>query len=488
MFCNSVQVSRLSLIQIFSLLLSARLAAGVRTIVTDDKYGDEATGALPVYSPTTAWTQGQPCSFDDSECLVDVDPSMAQNGTWHDSVGKTDDAPPRSIDLSFEGNSIVVYCIISEVDRIEIAVSNMTFELDGQHAGQFYHDVSGQTDAIGNYEIHYNISVFNASVPQGKHALRINSVGYSRILFDYALYTTDSDFATTTGSASPAASSASGQGAAAKTSIGNTTSSNSHVSLGVVIGAVAAVAVALLAIGILVSILIRRRRRTQADRPDHINSAPKRDRRFYGKDDIDAPSYASSVASLPVGQPETTNLSYTHSNSSRYHEDLERSSRDTSPSGSSVPLMEFSTPSSTASQQDCPRIVVVGTETRMEGPDNSMARIARRKVAEREAELTRRVREVENALAAKYPAIGSSRERGTASPSSPSRTSPSIFATSVRTESVRLTGGPSGSSQSEVVLRTQLMELRTEMARMRTVQQQMALELRDATEPPPEYQ
>ncbi|KAI0353084.1 hypothetical protein OH77DRAFT_1407844 [Trametes cingulata] len=484
MFGISLGFFYLSLVHILSLLLSARLVAAVRTIVIDDTYGDEATGAQPVYSPSAAWIQGQPCSFNDAECLLNVDPSMTRNGTWHDSVGKTDDAPPRSIDLNFEGNSISVYCIISEVDRIEIAVSNTTFELDGQKVGQFYHDVSGQTDAAGNYEIHYNVSVFNASVPQGKHALRINSVGYSRMLFDYASYTTDSDSDTTTESASAPASSASGQAAAAKTGAGNMKSSSSHVNLGVVIGAVAAGAVALLAVGVLAFILIRRRRRIQSYHPDHINRVSKRERRFYGKDDIDAPSYASSVASLPVEHSEAANLSYSHSTSSRYHEDLERLSRDSSPSGSSVPLMDMSPSSLTASEQDLPRIVVVGTETRLEGPENSMARIARQKVAEREAELTRRVREVEDALAAKYP-TGSSRQNSRAPDSPPTPSVATDSARPARTESVPSAGSD---SQSEAVLRVQLDELRTEMARMRTVQQQMVLELRDATEPPPEYQ
>lgn len=82
-----------------------------------------------------------------------------------------------------------MYCIVSEVDRVEIAVSNMTFELDGQEVGRFYHDVSGQMDASGNYAIRYNVQVFNGSVAEGKHTLRISSVGFSRMLFDYALYT-----------------------------------------------------------------------------------------------------------------------------------------------------------------------------------------------------------------------------------------------------------------------------------------------------------
>ena len=83
-----------------------------------------------------------------------------------------------------------MYCIVSQVDRVEIAVSNMTFELDGAQVSAFYHDPDGSRDGSGKYRIAYNVSVFESGpVPQGKHTLRISSVGYSRMLFDYAQYT-----------------------------------------------------------------------------------------------------------------------------------------------------------------------------------------------------------------------------------------------------------------------------------------------------------
>lgn len=66
----------------------------------------------------------------------------------------------------------------------------MTFELDGVLVGRFAQDVDGTMDAAGNYNIHYNTSVFSSgAIPQGNHTLRISSIGYSRMLFDYAEYT-----------------------------------------------------------------------------------------------------------------------------------------------------------------------------------------------------------------------------------------------------------------------------------------------------------
>ncbi|KAI0720365.1 hypothetical protein C8T65DRAFT_634266 [Cerioporus squamosus] len=472
----------------FALIFSARLVATAsKTVIIDDTYGDLATGALPVYSPSGNWTQGTPCTFDPSECpLVNPDPSKVQNGTWHDSVGTKDDAPARTVDLTFEGSSISVYCIVSEVDRVEIAVSNMTFELDGMHAGQFYQDVDGTMDAAGNYSIHYNVSVFNSgTIPQSNHTLRISSVGYARMLFDYAEYTTDSDSGDTTSTAG--SSSATGSGG----STGNTpgshdsqTSNAAHPNIPIIIGGVIAGVVALVVLGVLGIVLIRRRRRSGGTHAHHIDSL-KHDKRFYGKDDVDTRSYVSSVESVALEAPsaspflpyrDATLSSRSLSSTSRFHEDLEHHSTDPSPTDS-VPLMDFPAPPSLGSQS-FPRIVVTGEETRLVGPDNSMARYARRKVAEREAELTLRMRDMEAALAAKYGVRVQPTSVGTLpAPSGGSSAAPS------RADSMRSTG-----SGSEAALRGQLEELRTDIARMRTVQQQMVLELRDATEPPPEYQ
>ncbi|KAI0638424.1 hypothetical protein C8Q77DRAFT_1243262 [Trametes polyzona] len=467
-----------------SLLFCARLvAAAFRTIAIDDTYGDEATGALPAYSPPASWSQGTPCTLDDDSCLVNPDPSMARNGTWHDSVGTTDDAPPRTIDLAFEGNSIAVYCIVSEVDRVEIAVSNMTFELDGQQAGKFYHDVSGKTDASGNYDIQYNVRVFNGSVPEGKHTLRINSVGYSRMLFDYALYTTSSDLGNGTvspSSASPAASTVPGD-----------ISSKSHIGVGVIAGAVAAGVAAIVGGCVAIFLLLRNRKRSRSPFGSgrEISKAKSKPKSFafVGQDDSGA---ASSVISLPYTESTHSSHPYAYSPHSRYHDGQEESSESgaPSPSDSSVPLI-LETPAMDADpfargQQS--RIVVVGTETRLEGPDNSMARLARKQVAEREVELTRRVRELERALAARRPAGDLP---GEVHSSNASLTTPPDHSVTPVMPLAASSSRPSpGGSESETVLRQELDELRAEMGRMRMIQQQMDLELREAFEQPPLYQ
>lgn len=214
---------------------------------------------------------------------------------------------------------------------------------------------------------------------------------------------------------------------------------------------------------------------------DHRDNRLKSNRRVQGQGGGEVANYSPSVASLSYEGSAATSYPYTPSPHSRYHEASAEASREPSPSDSSVPLMEFSPPHQDPfSRGQQSRFVQVGEETRLEGPDNSMARLARKEIAEREAELSRRVREVENALATRR------------SPDRPSEASSSSFTSrpGPRTGSsaVSTTTTPPHAGSLEAVLRDQLDELRAEMERMKIMQQQMTLELRDAIEPPPGYQ
>ena len=72
-----------------------------KTVMIDDTYGDLLTGALPQYRPAATWARGEACAA--GGCLVDPDPKLVGNGTWHEAVGTADNSPPRTIDLSFTG-------------------------------------------------------------------------------------------------------------------------------------------------------------------------------------------------------------------------------------------------------------------------------------------------------------------------------------------------------------------------------------------------
>ena len=69
-----------------------------RTI--DDETGDSATGALPVYSPASAWTQGAGCII--CGASASVDPAEANGETWHDSTYYAGDTP-SAVSVKFTG-------------------------------------------------------------------------------------------------------------------------------------------------------------------------------------------------------------------------------------------------------------------------------------------------------------------------------------------------------------------------------------------------
>ncbi|OSD04591.1 hypothetical protein PYCCODRAFT_1476133 [Trametes coccinea BRFM310] len=377
--------------------MSRPARTATRTVAIDDTYGDGVTGELPVYSPPANWIQGKPCGQDDV-CLMNPDPSIVRNGTWHDSVGISANSPPRTIDLTFEGNSISVFCITSEADTDVIAVSNITFELDGQDAGQFYRDVTGQQDASGTLMIHYNVEVFTMTIPDGNHTLRISSVGRSRMLFYYALYTTHTDLAEASTPFTSASSTDGHTTSLITTANGDTSSTTAHGHLMTIIGAAVAGAAALLALGLLIFVLLRRRPRSRSDYQavDDENASIPRGY-TYGKDDIYATSHIASPSTLAIEMSAHGAATQAYSSTSRARDHPLPSPEGLSSSEPSLPLMQFPSPPSDFSlNQGLPRIVVMGTETRWEGPDNSMARIARQRIAEREAELTRPEREVEN--------------------------------------------------------------------------------------------
>ncbi|KAH9899610.1 hypothetical protein C8Q73DRAFT_787474 [Cubamyces lactineus] len=367
------------------------VVADMKTVVIDDTYGDQITGAMPVYSPPASWTQNQPCGLANGR-PVNPDPSMAWNGTWHGSAGAAADTALLTIDFNFTGDWLSIYCIVLGGDRDNVAASNMSFELDGQQVGRFYRDVSGQTEGAGDLSLHYNVSVFNASVPEGQHALRISSVDYSRMLFDYVLYTTNTDLSDLRSSTTNDASDGSGRIAAAMAS---SSSTNAHASPAVVAGVAVAVAVVVLIIGASIFVL-RRSRLAKLRRAGCLNlNPPEDDRRLAYHpdrvDDIETTAFAASN-----GESLSLNIHpYTHPSPSRSEDGLLQPSPQEGPD-SFTPLLHSSMhlQSDMPPDRKLPRIVVMGTETRLEGPDNSMARIARQRVAEREAELIGRVHEV----------------------------------------------------------------------------------------------
>ncbi|KIK70115.1 hypothetical protein GYMLUDRAFT_53221 [Collybiopsis luxurians FD-317 M1] len=174
--------SSLTILLFLTLLPSLGLSVEFRYI--DDEKGDSVTGALPVYSPANAWTQGATCSG----CGFHPDPQQAFDGTWHDTTHHTTD-PVRTVQLSFNGTSVEIFCILpNPTDPTLTSTYNLTFSLDGQAVNKTFTHTSDQSN---NFQ--FNTSVLLLSnLPQQAHMLTMltdsTSVN-STLQFDYAIYT-----------------------------------------------------------------------------------------------------------------------------------------------------------------------------------------------------------------------------------------------------------------------------------------------------------
>ncbi|KAH9885395.1 hypothetical protein C8Q73DRAFT_622477, partial [Cubamyces lactineus] len=153
-----------------------------RTI--DDELGDSVTGLQPIYSPQADWNQGATCT----SCHIDtglINPTRVFGGTWHDSTAYPDD-PPHTIATTFTGTAVYVFNIVVNAVPDTATLTNLTFFLDGEHAGEFVHVPDGSSDVL--YDVPVYTAAGLANVP---HTLLIqmNIPNTTNVLFDYIVYT-----------------------------------------------------------------------------------------------------------------------------------------------------------------------------------------------------------------------------------------------------------------------------------------------------------
>ncbi|KAI0652613.1 hypothetical protein C8Q79DRAFT_111415 [Trametes meyenii] len=171
---------------------SARLVN--RTI--DDKNGDSASGALPVYSPDNAWADGSICATcnifpqgaSHAGTGVAVELSKTFRSSWHDSTYHPG-LGPSTITVRFTGKAVYVYNLIANNVAQTTTVTNLTFSLDGMLVGNFFHQPEVNADPLV-----YNVTVYaNTSLSHSPHTLVISASGVapSLVLFDYIVYTID---------------------------------------------------------------------------------------------------------------------------------------------------------------------------------------------------------------------------------------------------------------------------------------------------------
>ncbi|KAK1235150.1 hypothetical protein PQX77_001635 [Marasmius sp. AFHP31] len=151
----------------------------------DDTLGDSATGLMPQYSPPGQWSEGPKCVG----CNLHPNPSSAHNGTWRDTTWRRSlGNDPPSLQLTFTGISLTVYCIIPSSSAQAIINYDLKFNLDGNSAGNFTFDPNST-------DYQYNFPVFTRDrLPNAKHNFTIKAdspTTDSVILFDYATYVSD---------------------------------------------------------------------------------------------------------------------------------------------------------------------------------------------------------------------------------------------------------------------------------------------------------
>ncbi|KAI0327694.1 hypothetical protein GY45DRAFT_1327351 [Cubamyces sp. BRFM 1775] len=172
--------------------ITPRSSAAVNRTI-DDELGDSVTGLQPIYSPQADWNQGATCTT----CHIGtglIDPTRVFGGTWHDSTTYPDD-PPHTVAATFTGTAVYVFNIVVNAVPDTATLTNLTFFLDGERAGEFVHEPDGSSD------VSYNVPVFTtAGLANVPHTLLIqmNAPNITNVLFDYIVYTAEEEDDTTT--------------------------------------------------------------------------------------------------------------------------------------------------------------------------------------------------------------------------------------------------------------------------------------------------
>ncbi|KAI5115994.1 hypothetical protein M0805_009066 [Coniferiporia weirii] len=169
-----------------SLLVYFGLSRGIlvnRTV--DDELGDSVTGALPTYQGS--WNYGPTCQ----DCLEHLDPSFVFQGTWHEATWDPGDPSERMVNISFTGSAVFVFIVLANIIFNDThTITSLSFILDGETMGNFFHSPALSTD----YE--YNVPAYsNENLVNAPHYLTMETTGDfpTLVLFDYLVYSVDDE-------------------------------------------------------------------------------------------------------------------------------------------------------------------------------------------------------------------------------------------------------------------------------------------------------
>ncbi|KZV87432.1 hypothetical protein EXIGLDRAFT_839965 [Exidia glandulosa HHB12029] len=174
-------------------------SVSVANTTIDDTFGDERTGAVPVYTSVHLWN-ARSSSDGCTTCGAQPDGSQFLNRSHDESTYAGQIASNMSI--SFIGTSIRLYCALANEVNLNPRATHLVFFLDNSVAPVSTFDHEPTAD-IGYA---YNQLVYDSgALPLGKHTVLVSNVATadvgSLILFDYAVYSTEvEDDNTATGS------------------------------------------------------------------------------------------------------------------------------------------------------------------------------------------------------------------------------------------------------------------------------------------------
>lgn len=260
--CVSV---RLLCLLYLSVISSPSLAqVGLLNVTVDDQNGDPITGIVPTYSPPTDWAAGEACKGCAIQFSAD-DRTHVYEETWHDATHRPTDAEPVEMIFQFTGVAVYLYCIL-----VSTYDTHLQFVVDGQPGTTNFDHYSAPT----TQQYTFSVPVFSAtSLTNAAHEIRLQSGGSlsSLVLFDYLIYTNDTN-APSSSSALPAASSSS-----PSPSITNTPPPprTSHANVGAIAGGVVAGLALSGFIAMLSFIFIRRRQHAKASRSLDLDGSEK---------------------------------------------------------------------------------------------------------------------------------------------------------------------------------------------------------------------
>ncbi|PIL26793.1 hypothetical protein GSI_11129 [Ganoderma sinense ZZ0214-1] len=163
-------------------------------ITVDDTFGDSTTGLFPEYLPNNGtWNAGS-STEDCPSCYIGPSTfnlTQIHNGTWHDTTYLPWETP-ATITVRFSGSAVYVFNILPNTLPSTITLANITFSIDGEDVGRFIRSPDSSSTILYDQLVYHN-----ATLNDGPHSLAMTAGDNSLVLFDYLLYTTQSDDSTT---------------------------------------------------------------------------------------------------------------------------------------------------------------------------------------------------------------------------------------------------------------------------------------------------